>query len=291
MENACSGKVGTKHCHTLASESHNRIRMRNFHLALYLFILLYLSACGQAQNTTPVPSATPLQSPTVLSPSVAVPSQTATRTPTAETVIDSQCKPVQAGTLTGNVTQAGKPIPNGVYVGADLEGGPNPNTWIKNGSFEMPLLARQCADGTHWVDFFLWIDHFGVAVQPDKPNMQLDIEVPPTEQITVVPGPTCPLVFGQVEGQVQVKGRPAADGTSVTARRVGQGTSFPMGVPAQDQITQRVFTKAGRYSVISIGTKCDDGNEAYLSFTLFASDVSVVVTPTKAIYVQDLVVP
>lgn len=272
--------------------SHGIGRLRVTTILCFL-VVLFLSMLGCRDNGVSSASPISLSTPTsnFSAPRVAVPTLTVTPSLTLGTDAIALCRPVQAGTITGHVTQAGKSVPDGVYVGMNLNGGPHPSSQVSNGIYKMPLLARDCPDGIHWVDFSLWVGHFARAIQPNKPEMQIDIDLPRSEQIVITSVPMCVLDFGRVEGKVRLNGVPAADGTPIVAARVGKGTRFPLADPDLDQVTQKAFTKDGKYMVTSIGTVCDDDTKSYLSFTLFVPGASIVVTPTQEIHVQDIIAP
>lgn len=201
------------------------------------------------------------------------------------------CVPMVVGTIDGNVTQAGKPVADGVFVIASFDGGPAESTRIRDGYYSLPLLARKCLTGLNWVGFQLRVAHQSQYVLPENAGLHRDIELSQTADISVPSLPACDLTLGSVTGKVLTKDTSAPDGTPIAAARVGPGTAYPESDPSRDILTQRVLTAAGQYTFISVGLHCDDGEVNFMPLTLFAIGVSIPVTPTQETTVQDIVVP
>ncbi len=280
----------------------SRQYMRSLHAdwqrLLLTLALSFLTSCGPGPSpvsvATPAPSSS--SAATATSPSSQTPSGTATlpsSTPLPTLANDALglCTPVIAGTLTGKLTQAGKPVPDGTYLGVDFAGGPFVNTQAKNGQYSIPLLARKCPDGLHWVGFLLRLDHESYPIQPTSAQTHRDIDLPSTAEPFVSSLPACSVVIGEVRGKLLVGGHPAPDGAAVLAARMGKGTSYPNADPDKDQMTQRAFGTQGQYSLASIGTRCEDGRVSFMPMTLFAPGVSTLITPTQEITIQDISVP
>lgn len=285
------------------------IARRAFHLQwqflYFLIAFLMLSGCGANQNlslasgTKTAPRTLAIAATlAIASTRTAVPVSTLPpiRSPTLLTNASGLCAPVSGGTMSGEVTQAGKPVPTGTGLGADLNGGPYIDVRTSNGRYALPLLAQKCPDGFRWVAFILRVGSEGYYITPNSTALHRDFDLAPTSIISIASFPTCNLAFGTVRGQLLLRGKLAPDGTPVLAARVGRATAYPYADPDQDYLTQKVFTQRGTYSLVSVGLECEngrlkDGRFAFAPMTLFAPGASIPITPTQQITIQDIAIP
>lgn len=158
-------------------------------------------------------------------------------------VAEQRCVLTDGGRIHGTVTQAGEPVPDGAYVSLIFSGGGglSERAVIRDGRYSLRLLARDCADGFHWVGFTIYAGGQGRGVFPTARDVELNLEAPFFPVTPLLPAQG--LDFGEITGRVTVEGRPAPDGTLVTG-------SFVRGSP---NLTQNVYTKDGQYSLTAIG--------------------------------------
>lgn len=187
------------------------------------------------------------------------------------------CRIVIGGRIGGTVTHAGALTPDGTIISIVFEGGPLQEAETKSGHYTLPTLARRCTSGLRWVPFTIWAGGSARGVTPDGPDMQVNLEAPNPPNVRGGTG-LCQVIVGVVSGRVEAGGRPAADGTPVLAK-VG---------PGLESLAQATVVSHGRYAVSSVGTRCADGAERFLSVTLSALGMRVEVTPTTEDAVQDI---
>lgn len=266
--------------------------------ALMLLVAVTLSAlsgCVTYQSAVPA-TGVPTRVADQTTTEIPVPASTnmrgvVTPFPTLENDALGLCTPIEAGSLNGRLTRAGRPVPDGVFAGADFDGGPFVDTRTKDSNYSLPLLARRCPDGLHWVGLILWTSHVSKAVVPDGPDMRQDIDLPATEALSIPSTPSCRVAFGQIKGSVLQQDRAAPDGIPILVARVGEGTGYPLADPDKDYLTQKTYTRSGQYALISVGLSCGDGSTSFPQATLFAPGVSIPITPTQAITTQDIILP
>jgi hypothetical protein len=190
------------------------------------------------------------------------------------------CILVYGGHISGTVMHANHPAPDGTFVSLIFDGGPVQNTRVKDGRYSLPLLARECSDGLHWVGFQLWAGGKGQNVQPDDIDYHLNLEAPEIPTSVPPDTPSCELILGTVSGVVTKGGAPVPDGTIVSANT---GPS--------EILDQTVFTTDGRYTLASVGTRCDGEAIQFLQVTLSSLGTSVTIIPTQERTIQDITIP
>lgn len=163
------------------------------------------------------------------------------------------CRLVDGGTISGSVTYAGKPVPDGSYVFIVFEGGEGLSTHIVTGGgrYSLRTSARACAGTKRWSGFTIRSGGARRNVGPTQPTTVLDLRATAlpaapsmlAQQGAPVPPSNCDLVLGTLSGVVSVGGAPAADGTVV----VGVPGPDPRGHVKALPIAQTVFTKDGKY--------------------------------------------
>ena len=191
------------------------------------------------------------------------------------------CILVNSGHVSGTVTHAGTPVPDGTFVNLLFEGGPSQNTLTKDGHYSLPMLARECSDGLHWVEFSLWAGGKGQTVHPDRADYHLDLETPQLPTSVRPDRPARELVLGTVSGIVSIGGEIAPDGTVVSAR-IGSGG---------ESLAQTVLTTDGRYTLTSVGTRWSNEPVKFLQMTLSALGTDITIIPTQESTIQDIAVP
>ncbi|MGH2409443.1 MAG: hypothetical protein ACRDGS_03635, partial [Chloroflexota bacterium] len=134
----------------------------------------------------------------------------------------------------------------------------------------LPLLARRCADGVHWVRFGISVVGFSQGVAPTGPDVRVDLRAGDVPSSTPSDIPDCVLVLGTLSGRVFVHGAPAAENTIVTS----------VGPPGASNINQETTTHDGAYSLPSPGLKC--GAQPPQSFVAAVQALGVVVPLASA---------
>lgn len=194
------------------------------------------------------------------------------------------CVLINGGTISGTVSHAGAPAPNGTLLSLIFSSGPAVDAVATDGHYTAPLLARACADGVHWVSFEFWIGGRVQSVTPTGWDTRLDVNAPNPITITRAASfpngapPLCTLQLGTISGAVEIDGMSAPDGTVVSATSVMH-------------LNQAVLTNGGRYMLTSVGSRCKGGRGTFLAMTLSVDGVSVDVTPARESTSQDLTVP
>jgi hypothetical protein len=191
------------------------------------------------------------------------------------------CLLVNGGQISGAVTHAGNPAPDGTFVSLVFAGGPLQKARTQDGRYALPLLARQCDDDLHWTEFELWAGGAGQNVQPDRADYHLDLEAPEIPPSIPPDTSACEFVLGTVSGAVTIGGMMAPDGTAMTAK-IG---------PGAESLDQTVLTAGGRYTLTSVGTRCDDGTIQFLHMTLSSQGTDVTITPSQERTLQDIAAP
>ena len=202
--------------------------------------------------------------------------------PTGQASTPSQtCVLIPGGTIYGTVTSGGAPAPDGTYISLILPNAPEETTVVQGGAYSLPILARACADGVHWIGFELWAGGLeqGQAVHGWTSELDLTAPQPITGAAATTsqsgPPALCQLAFGTLSGSAIVGGSPAPDGTAVTA---GTGA-----------ISQAVLTAAGHYTLTTVGRACDGNAPEFFPMTISALGTSITVTPTSPTAQQDIV--
>jgi hypothetical protein len=190
------------------------------------------------------------------------------------------CILVYGGHITGTVMHAGRPAPDGTFVSLIFSGGPLQNTRVKDGRYSLPLLARECPDGLHWVGFQLWAGGKGQNVQSDDIDYHLNLDAPEIPTSVPPDTPSYELILGTVSGVVMKGGTLVPDGTVVSAN------TGPSKI-----LDQAVFTTDGRYTLTTVGTRCDDEAIQFLQITLSSLGTSVTIIPTQELTIQDITIP
>lgn len=191
------------------------------------------------------------------------------------------CLVTLEGRIHGTVTQTGADTPP-VYVTVIFSGGPTERQQVREGQYALPLLARRCADGVHWVSFGLSAPGASKGVLPTGPDVRDDLEVgevPPSVPANL---PDCLLVLGTLSGHILMHGTPAPDGTRVTS-------AGPPGTPSLDQLT--VTRDGGRYSLPSLGLRCGSGPPQMLIASVSALGMTIPVSVQTMDAQQDIMVP
>lgn len=231
-----------------------------------MLMVLAITACNEARDQR-------VESPATVPTST--PKATAERFDGGVEEPGVGCTLVYGGRISGRVTHGGEPVPDGTFVSLVFAGGPLQKTRTEESRYSLPLLARQCPDGRHWIGFAIWAGGRGQNVHPNSEEVQLDLEAPDIPAGVPSDLPECEFFLGTVSGQVKVGGKPAPDGTVV---------STTVGLP------QAVATVDGEYSLSSIGTRCD-GEVNFLQMTLSALGTPLTITPLQADERQDIIVP
>lgn len=192
------------------------------------------------------------------------------------------CVLIPGGTIYGTVTSGEAPAPDGTYVSLILPNAPDEFTSVQDGAYSLPILARACADGIHWIEFELWAGGLEQGQAVDGWTTELDLTAP--QPITAAdvttsqngpPAALCQLAFGTLSGSVRVDGAPAPDGTLVTA---GKGT-----------VSQAVLTAGGRYMLTTVGRTCDGNAPEFFPMTISALGTSTIVTARGTTAQQDII--
>lgn len=238
------------------------------------------SGPGEPSDVPPAPSVqatAPETSPTRSGPAVQ-----AEDTPAPSVAATGSCVVALVGQVHGTVTRAADD-PNGppIYVTVDYSGAPGERRRARNGEYALPLLARRCADGVHWVRFGISVVGFSQGVAPTGPDVRVDLKAGDVPSSVPPDIPDCVLVLGTLSGRIFVHGAPAADNTIVTSA----------GPPGATSITQETTTHGGVYSLPSPGLKCGTQPARSLIVAVQALGVVVPLTPETLDIQKDIRVP
>lgn len=190
---------------------------------------------------------------------------------------EDTCRLTSPGELSGAVTDAGTPAPDGVPVGIIFVGGPPPTTVTSGGRYSLPLLALDCTSGRRWINFSLFAPGIRQNVTPQSDEVTQDLSIPPTTTLPAFNQPSCQLVLGTISGVVSLNGGTAPDGTLVTAET---GPS--------SNLDQTAATWGGEYELSSLGIRCGSAAYHFLSTTLSVKGNTTTVTPTADTVIQDI---
>lgn len=191
------------------------------------------------------------------------------------------CKIIQAGTISGKVTQGGKRIPDGIFVNVIFEGGITEEGRTVAGMYEMPLLARQCGENLDWIGLSLWIGNEGPSILPDRPDFGYDMNLSEQAELFVPDTPTCKLVLGTVRGEVKSAGRAVPDGTRLNAI-AGVGIDLNVFDPNYP-LSQSTIISGGQFEIPSIGKECENREIHFLPMKIWVLDQSVEIMPSQMV--------
>lgn len=222
-----------------------------------------LTASGRGGQAVVTPVASVAASPASTAPSH---SSRAGNTPTALEAAHGNCIVALEGQVHGTVIRTADDL-NGspVYVTVNFSGAPGQRVRVRQGRYSLPLLARRCADGVHWVRFGISAVGVSKAIAPTSPDVRVDLQVGPVPASVPSNLPDCMLVLGTLSGRVFVHGVPAPDDTLVRSE----------GPPGASNLSQSTTTQGGAYSLPSPGLKC--GTEPPRSFIVAVQALGVVV--------------
>lgn len=204
---------------------------------------------------------------------------TAAATPPAAV---SACVVMLVGQIHGTVTRAGDQQEPPVYVSLIFSGGPTERRQVRDGSYALPLLARRCSDGMHWVRFGLSAVGFSTGITPTSPDVRQDFEAGEVPAGVPAELPDCVLVLGTLSGRVLVHGAAAPKNTLVTS-------AGPPGAPSLDQATRT--DNEGEYTFPSLGIQCGSEPSPTLIASISALGTTVTLPAEPLNFRQDVVVP
>lgn len=195
---------------------------------------------------------------------------------------NADCTITVEGRIHGAVDSPDGAPGQSVYVTLIFSGGPTESQLVRAGQYSLPLLARRCPDGLHWVRFALRAVGVSKGITPTSPDVREDLTVGavPTDVPATIPD--CELVLGTLQGRILVHRAPAPDNTVVTSS----------GPPGTGSLDQEIRTRNwGYYSLPNLGLRC--GSDAPRSLTRSISALGVTVTlPVQPLDInQDIVVP
>lgn len=185
------------------------------------------------------------------------------------------------GTVHGAVRQKGHAPGENVYITVIFSGGPIERARVRGGSYSLPLLARRCSDGLHWVPFSLRAVGVSPGIFPTSMDTQVDLDVGDVPDSVPSDKPDCSLVSGSISGRVFIRGVPAPDGTLVSS-------GGELGMESLEQVTS---THGGRYELSNIGVQCGSQPVHPLIVWLAAEGHVVPLTSLQTTVEQDIRVP